>query len=295
MADHPTISVAGIDALLADFLARAREAFGARLTSMYLIGSLAHGGFAPAVSDIDVALLLAAPLGEADAGQIAALAAALVERHPDYGPRLSVFWSAPEEFTSADSVQIAGRFPALDRRDLTAHSRLYWGADVRPTLAPPTRQAILANCRADLPRFVRDPAFFPLLIGAAQADFSDRKALTRYCLFPARFLYTAATGEVASNDRAAEYYRAHYGGGPGDVIVALGLALRQDKTRRLTNAEQALLVAGLPGYYRQFLRDVLPLLDVQSPPPEATIAELLAVLTPGTNSGAIAIEEKRHV
>jgi predicted nucleotidyltransferase len=294
MAEHPTTGIAEIDVLLADCLARAREAFGVRLASMYLIGSLAHGGFAPAVSDIDVALLLAGPLEQDDARQIAALTAALVASHLDYGPRPSVFWSAPEEFASADRVQVAGRFPALDRCDLTAHGSLYWGADIRPTLAPPTRRAILANCRADLPRFVRDPAFFPLLTGAARADFSDRKALTRYCLFPARFLYTAATDEIASNDRAAEYYLAHYGGGPGDAIVALGLALRQDNARWLTAAEQETLLAELPGYYRQFLRAVLPLLDVQCPPPEATIAELLAALTPGTRSGANAFEEERH-
>jgi predicted nucleotidyltransferase len=281
MAERLTTGVAGVDALLAACLARARAAFGERLVSMYLIGSLAHGGFAPDVSDIDVALLLAAPLEQDDAGRIVALTAVLVARHPDAGPRLSVFWSAPEEFAAADCVQVAGRFPALDRRDLTAHGRHYWGADLRPALLPPTRAALLANCRADLPRFVRDPAFFPLLTGATRANFSDRKALTRYCLFPARFLYTAATGAVASNDRAAEYYRARSGSKVGEAIVALGLALRWDKERRLTAAEQAMLVAGLPGYYRQFLRDVLPLLGVSCPAEDATIAELLAAVEDG--------------
>jgi hypothetical protein len=278
MAEQLTTGVAGVDALLADCLALARGAFGERLASMYLIGSLAHGGFAPDVSDIDVALLLAAPLAQADAVRIAALTTSLIAHHPEYGPQLSVFWSAPEEFAGADSVRIAGRFPALDRRDLTAHGRLFAGTDLRSMLSPPTRRAILANCRADLPRFVRAPAFFPLLTGATQADFSDRKALTRYCLFPARFLYTAATGEVASNDRAAAYYRARYGGGVGEAIVTLGLALRQGRPRDLTPAERTTLLDGLSGYYRQFLCDMLPLLGLQCPAGKATILQLLAVV-----------------
>jgi hypothetical protein len=42
-----------------------------------------------------------------------------------------------------------------------------------------------------------------------------------------------------------------------------------------------MLVAGLPGYYRQFLRDVLPLLGVSCPAEDATIAELLAAVEDG--------------
>src|ERR1700748_2401218 len=39
--------------------AAATERLGDRLLSAYAIGSLAHGGFAPAVSDVDLALLTA--------------------------------------------------------------------------------------------------------------------------------------------------------------------------------------------------------------------------------------------
>ena len=40
------------------FVGAARRLLGTRLVSAYAIGSLAHGGFEPAVSDLDVALLV---------------------------------------------------------------------------------------------------------------------------------------------------------------------------------------------------------------------------------------------
>jgi hypothetical protein len=49
---------------------RANAALGARLISAYAIGSLAHGGFAPDVSDIDIAVLVGAPPEAARLGAI---------------------------------------------------------------------------------------------------------------------------------------------------------------------------------------------------------------------------------
>src|SRR3954465_13747486 len=100
-----------VDLLLADCCSLAEEAFGARLRGVYLIGSLAHGGFVPAVSDIDVAFLLAAPLVQTDAEQVAAVATYCAAAHPVYGRRLSLFWSTAESFAAAASVQVPGRFP----------------------------------------------------------------------------------------------------------------------------------------------------------------------------------------
>src|SRR5688500_14768449 len=114
----PMIASPSTDPAVADLIAAchslAEEAFGARLLGAYLIGSLAHGGFSAAVSDIGVAFLLADPLANTDAEQISALAAYWAAAHPRYGRRLSLFWSSPVAFAETDRVQIAGRFPAID-------------------------------------------------------------------------------------------------------------------------------------------------------------------------------------
>lgn len=269
-----------VDLLLAECGRLAGEAFGARLRSLYLIGSLAHGGFAPEISDIAVALLLAAPLVESDGEQIAALAAYCAAAHPLYGRRLSLFWSTAEAFADTEAVAVPGRFLALDRLDLVDHGRLFNGEALRAGLAPPTRAAVLANARADLLRFVRDPARYGFLTGGAERDFADRKALARLCLFPARFLYTATTGRIASNELAAEYFRDRTSA-PDREIVALGLALRRDAAREPTDAERAFLTEHLPPHYYRFLRDFLTILGAPPPAKEATMPMLLTALDEG--------------
>lgn len=269
--------VAAVDALLAWCCDAARETFGARLLGAYAIGSLAHGGFTPTVSDVDLALVLADPLAPADAGRVATLARDAAAAHPRFGPRLSVFWSSPEEFNRRDRAEVRGRFPALDRLDLVRHGRLLAGADVRDRLLPPSRAAVLAASRDYLLGFVDEHGRRPLLAGEARDLPAGRKELTRLCLFPARFLYTAETGEAGSNDAAVAHYRERHGD-PGAAIVALALALRHEPVRELTPGERALLAAGLPGYYRDFLREFLNLLGGQPPEADADLPALLAAI-----------------
>lgn len=270
--DDPAVA-----ALLTDCRSLAEEAFGARLLGVYLIGSLAHGGFSPAVSDVGVAFFLAAPLAKNDPEQINALMAYCGAANPRYGRRLSIFWSTPAAFAQDDAVQIAGRFPAIDRLDLLTHGRLIGGKDSRHLLALPTRRAVLENCREDVLRFVRDPARYSFLAGVGDYDFVDRRALARLCLFPARFLHTAATGDVVANDVAAAAY-LEQAGEPVAAIIGLGLALRRTPGRELSDEETALLRAELPDYYRRFLRDFLRLLVGLEPPASATTTLLLTAL-----------------
>src|SRR5262249_17266819 len=82
---------------------------GDRLAGVYLIGSLAHGGFSTRYSDIDVAVIsedLSIAVLELIKGRIA-------RRSLDLSTKLSVFW--------ADETFSIGRFPPLDRIDYLDH------------------------------------------------------------------------------------------------------------------------------------------------------------------------------
>jgi predicted nucleotidyltransferase len=103
---------------------------GPELLGVYLVGSLAHGGFSRRYSDIDIAVITEAglPTGALDhvRGEVTALSA-------DLGPRLSVFWT--------DRHFSLGRFPPLDRIDYLDHARtLIEHRRVRPTR--PSREEI---------------------------------------------------------------------------------------------------------------------------------------------------------
>ena len=53
-------------AILAEAVAGYREALGERLLAAYALGSLAHGGFSPLVSDVDLGLVIADPVSPSD-------------------------------------------------------------------------------------------------------------------------------------------------------------------------------------------------------------------------------------
>src|ERR1700689_4140473 len=104
------------EAVLAQALAAFETALGSRLVAAYALGSLAHGGFSPLVSDVDLGLILADPPRLKDrltvrrVGNVVRSGAARhgdsdAARHGDSDAarssgtelhqRLSVFWGTP--------------------------------------------------------------------------------------------------------------------------------------------------------------------------------------------------------
>ncbi|MBD2891524.1 hypothetical protein amrb99_04300 [Actinomadura sp. RB99] len=194
-----------VQAALAEAAARLDE----RLVAAFAIGSLAHGGFAPLVSDVDVALVV----DRADAA--AATAVDTVRRdtiqryagtpHHALASRLSLFWSDWESL--ADGTD-AGRFPATDRLDLLDSGVLLYGADRRSGCARPGRDELLLDSAAFAATRFADPAYVHTLRHPEGLAAEGARAATKAVLFPVRFLYTAATGMLGRNDDAARWYTA---------------------------------------------------------------------------------------
>ncbi len=113
MADESHLSVLaqGVEqghAVLADAVTAYTQALGERLVAAYALGSLAHGGFSPLVSDVDLALILADPLRPTDSVRVAAVTWGLKAKGSALHDRLSVFWGTPSSL--AGRVP-GGRFP----------------------------------------------------------------------------------------------------------------------------------------------------------------------------------------
>ena len=62
------------ETVLAEAAESYRNALGERLIAAYALGSLAHGGFSPQVSDIDLGLVVSDPARPEDAETIQAIA-----------------------------------------------------------------------------------------------------------------------------------------------------------------------------------------------------------------------------
>jgi hypothetical protein len=223
-----------------------QEALGERLIGAYLLGSLSYGGYSPAASDIDLALVVTEPgsCGET----IAATTKALQERSPLHS-KLSVFWaSLPALREGRDD----GRFPALDRLQLADHGLVLLGSDVLAEVARPAASELLL-----------ESAGFAITILAAEpvtAEFHEPRRLlvdkvwfTKAVLFPVRFLYSATTdtGRAANNDEAIEWY-ASQPDAPAVSLVRLAERIRGGHPLDPAEAGPE-LAAGLVPLYRRYI------------------------------------------
>src|SRR5919198_1015615 len=103
------------EAVLSEATLAFETAFGARLLAAYALGSLAHGGFSPLVSDVDLAVIVADPVLPGDMKQIDATADGKRSAGNNLATRLSFLGGGPA--TPRGDFR-GGRFPPLDRLDL---------------------------------------------------------------------------------------------------------------------------------------------------------------------------------
>jgi len=257
------------EAILRDAVSAYRATLGERFLAAYALGSLAHGGFAPLVSDIDLGLVIADPLQLGDAEMVRSVADAVKTSDAMLAERLSVFWGTP---ASLRGQRDGGRFPPLDRLDLIDHGRLLEGVDDRRELPrPDADELLISGARFALEflagqRTARRPAdaglgsLQPAREDAAEALSNPElllargvRAVTKLVLFPVRFMFTAATGLVATNHEASAWYIA-FEDAPGGELVAA--ALRWRNAPPTDNAAAASLLRDhLPPLYERYIDD----------------------------------------
>lgn len=185
-----------------------------RLLGIYRIGSLAHGGFSARYSDIDVAVIAAAPL---EAVELERMRAAAVDVSGELAARLSIFW--------ADRSFRAGRLPPLDRADYLDHGL----AIVERERVRPERPA-LAEIRdylsgGPLEQWAQQSHYYSELPALGP---NDHKPYLRCLLYPARLLYSWQTGAMASNDDAVAFLRRHPVPGVDIGLVERALTCRRE-------------------------------------------------------------------
>jgi hypothetical protein len=166
------------------------RAFGARLVAVYMIGSLAHGGFAAAVSDVDLSVLV----DRCDA-MVPPLAGSVVEATrgelgPGLADRLSIFYT---DWASFNAPAETGRMGAIDRLDLMDYGILIHGVDHRARDGSrPTREELITESAEFLQSWLTQRR------SARELAAAGPRVLTKNVLFPVRFLYTHATGRTGA-------------------------------------------------------------------------------------------------
>jgi hypothetical protein len=248
LPDDTELGEAVLDRAVSAFQA----ALGPRLIAAYALGSLAHGGFSPLVSDVDLGIVLRDPLRAKDRLVIGWAARSLRAGGSALDQRLSVFWGSPATLQGPGR---GGRFPPLDRLDLLDYGRILTGSDVRPSMARPGRTELLvagaefalgylggARGLRDRARlWSRDDRTLDDIRAPAGLVSRGPRRMTKIVLFPVRFLFTAETGQVGTNALAAGHYLADPSA-PGAALVAAALGWRlvppaDDEATALLNRE----------------------------------------------------------
>jgi predicted nucleotidyltransferase len=258
------------ETVLSEAVEAYREALRERLLGAYALGSLAHGGFSELVSDVDLALIVSDPILPGDAATIEQVAAAEKRNGSDLHSRLSVFWGTPSTLREERS---GGRFPALDRLDLIESGRLLAGSDdARRGLPRPSSAELIitgaefaldylaglrapADARGDALgsiRFAGEDALEQILSPVLLVREGVRR-VTKLVLFPVRFLYTAATARVGTNDAAVERYLDDREA-PSRALVAAARAWRTGAAFGALDAT-ALLGRELVPLYLHYIED----------------------------------------
>jgi hypothetical protein len=181
----------------------ARRELGDALVSAYAIGSLGHGGFSEAASDIDLALLTSDGAVPPDVESISREVKRALPDSP-LAERLSVFHAPWSRFASPPE---GSRFPAIDRRDLTQSGVLVHGKDLRPEhgVEPPAEEVLGNAINAALVR--NTPEALSAELAALTAAEIDARTTPKLVLWPVRLLHTVDTAKAAGNEEAAAHYR----------------------------------------------------------------------------------------
>jgi hypothetical protein len=262
----------GGEAVLEEAVAASREALGTRLLAAYALGSLAHGGFSPLVSDVDLGLVLADPPAAKDEETIQSVADTIKARGSALRERLSVFWGTP---STLKGRLPGGRFPALDRLDLLENGRLLDGQDAREGLARPSHTELLVEGAEFALDYLgggrgglgppssglgsmrpADNAVLEEIRTPALLVSRGPRRVTKLVLFPVRFLFTAATGQVGTNALAVEHYVAD-AQAPAAKLVAAALQWRLAPPED-TDAAATLLGRDLIPLYLRYIDDHTP-------------------------------------
>lgn len=238
----------------------ARRSLGDALVSAYAIGSLGHGGFSAAASDVDLALLTSdEEEGPPDVGLIEAEVKRSLPESP-LAERLSVFHVQWSHFASPPAD---ARFPAIDRRDLMQSGTLVFGEDLRDErgVEPPAEgirdHAISAALIRTTPEALRAE------VDALTPEEIDSRKTPKLVLWPVRLLHTVDTAKAAGNEEAATHYRETTDPPPRHpLLVEASLEWRagtiSDKESAVTALRQELLPLYAEIYARLADRPDLP-------------------------------------
>jgi hypothetical protein len=210
------VSTTTAEQVIADTVQAAQAVLGGEIEAIFTLGSLAHGGFAPLVSDVDVAIILGSTAADT-ADQIARVQSLVVDKASSpLSERLSVFWADWQAVRTGQGDN--NRLGPVDRLDLLDSGHLLLGSDLRePSVRPSHEELVVMSADHILERFTDD--YLDRIRDTQALVVGGARIVTKAILFPVRFMYTLRTGRIGLNDTSARWYAA-------EDVIGSALALK---------------------------------------------------------------------
>jgi hypothetical protein len=229
------MSTTTAEQVVAQTVEAAEAVLGPEIEAIFTLGSLAHGGFAPLVSDVDVAIILGSTTS-ATAEQIARVQRLVADNASNpLSERLSIFWADWDAVRTGQGDN--KRLGPIDRLDLLDSGHLLAGSDLRePSVRPSHRELAVMSADHILDKFT--DGYLERLRDTEALVAKGPRAVTKAILFPVRFMYTLKTGRIGLNDNSARWYAAE--GLPGSELALNALEWRSDGITRADLARQML-------------------------------------------------------
>lgn len=203
-----------VEPLLQPLLSGIQAVLQRRLTGIYVYGSLVSGDFDPAVSDIDLAVVMRQPLTDADFGALHRLHERVAAAFPAWEDRLELAYlpqSTLDSFrtrhTRIGIISPGEPFhQVMAGRDWVISWHLLWEVGVA-LYGPPIKTLCAPISRAEYLQALREHI---LLYRTAAAGAESKAALSYIVLTTARGLHTLLRGAPSSKIQSAGWAKATY-------------------------------------------------------------------------------------
>ncbi|MSU55271.1 MAG: nucleotidyltransferase domain-containing protein [Candidatus Taylorbacteria bacterium] len=227
--------------------------FGSRLISVYLIGSLAHGGFSEVSSDIDIAFILDnKDILEEDWDMVNNINKDIKATGLEFSKKLSIFWTnvttISNKITSGGfppPTKKDGLFPPFDILDLYQNGVLIYGKDIKSNILVPNEENLFIAGTEFLLSYVDNKKRNECLSNVDIFLELNPVDISKNILFPIRLLFTLFTSKIGSNGDAALYF--------------LSKKDTSEKLKELIN--QAIYIRNSAQYHTETLKELFPNLN----------------------------------
>jgi len=202
---------AEVDEILYSYIRQCHNTFLDEIRSIYILGSLAYGGFVPGWSDIDGIIVLKCAVTKGLHEKCKEIIGNLESVFPKWKRKLFIDQLLSETELYSNEIY-SNDLGLVNLVSLLETAKLIYGEEIRSNIKPPPGELLNRYMIKELIEKILESRVDRLPL---TADISKKEAafyrnnpshVIAWLFYPTRILYTLETGKVRSKEKAARHY-----------------------------------------------------------------------------------------